>query len=149
LSIEPKFKMKMWPITQFTRVTNNCNHPQLISLPSALLRPENNTLDIKVVGYPVAQVASRQRAGGLSALDVGLQADLAPVHGRLTALQVGIPQGVSATIPITVVPRAPRLLTRTMDGRGDALLLHSDYSLVTANSGAQQQAVRTRPTRYR
>jgi len=79
-------------------VTHNCNHPQLVSLPAALIQPGINTLDIKVVGYPLAQVASRQRAGGLSALDVGLQADLAPVHGRLTALQVGIPQGVSATL---------------------------------------------------
>jgi two-component system sensor histidine kinase UhpB len=79
-------------------VTYNCNHPQLVSLPAALIQPGLNTLDIKVVGYPLAQVASRQRAGGLSALEVGLQADLAPTHGRLTALQVGIPQGVSATL---------------------------------------------------
>jgi signal transduction histidine kinase len=79
-------------------VTHNCNHPQLVSLPAALIQPGLNTLDIKVVGYPVAQVASRQRAGGLSALDVGLQSELAPIHGRMTALQVGIPQGVSATL---------------------------------------------------
>ncbi|HEY6135172.1 MAG TPA: ATP-binding protein [Rubrivivax sp.] len=79
-------------------VTYNCNHPQLVSLPAALIQPGMNTLDIKVVGYPLAEVASRQRAGGISALDVGLHADLAPIHGRLTALQVGIPQGVSATL---------------------------------------------------
>ncbi len=59
------------------------------------------------------------------------------VTGSGVSLRVRTAQGVSATIPITVVPRAPRLLTRSMDGRGDALLLHADYSLVTANSGAR------------
>ena len=49
-------------------VTRNCNHPQLVSLPAALLRAEGNMLDIKVAGYALQQVASRQRAGGLSAL---------------------------------------------------------------------------------
>ena len=79
-------------------VTHNCNHPQLVSLPAALIQPGLNTLDIKVVGYPLEQVASRLRAGGISVLRVGLHADLAPVHGRQTALQVGIPQGVSVTL---------------------------------------------------
>jgi signal transduction histidine kinase len=79
-------------------VTHNCNHPQLVSLPAALIQPGLNTLDIKVVGYPLEQVASRLRAGGISALRVGLHADFAPVHARQTALQAGIPQGVSGTL---------------------------------------------------
>ncbi len=79
-------------------VTHNCNHPQLVSLPAALIQPGLNTLDIKVVGQPLARVASRQRAGGISELVLGRHADLVPIQGRQTALQVGIPQGVSATL---------------------------------------------------
>ena len=79
-------------------VTHNCNHPQLVTLPAALIQPGLNTLDIKVVGSNLSNVASRQRAGGLSQLQVGLHADLAPIHARQTALQVGLAQGVSATL---------------------------------------------------
>jgi signal transduction histidine kinase len=79
-------------------VTNNCNHPQLVSLPSALLRNEDNLLDIKVAGHPLAEVGSRQRAGSLSRLVVGPQSGLAQRHVRQTALQVWAPQAVSATL---------------------------------------------------
>ena len=79
-------------------VTNNCNHPQLVSLPSALLRVEGNTIDIRVAGHPLSEVGSRQRAGGLSALVIGPQQELAARHARQTALQVWLPQAVSATL---------------------------------------------------
>ena len=79
-------------------VTHNCNHPQLVSLPSALLRSGTNELDIQVVGQPLEQVASRQRAGGLSALVLGRQADLAPIHARLMAWQTGIPLGLGVAL---------------------------------------------------
>ncbi|MDP2006856.1 MAG: ATP-binding protein [Rubrivivax sp.] len=79
--------------------THNCNHPQLVTLPSALLRAEGgNVLDIKLVGHPLAEVGSRMRAGGLSALVVGPQSELAARHTALTALQVWAPQAVSATL---------------------------------------------------
>ena len=77
-------------------ITQNCNHPQLVSLPAALIGPGLNTLDIKVVGYALQRVASRQRAGGLSALEIGPQSLLAPKHARQVALQVAVPQAVSA-----------------------------------------------------
>jgi signal transduction histidine kinase len=79
-------------------IANNCNHPQLVSLPSALLRPGTNTLDLKVAGYPLAEVGSRDRAGGLSALTIGPQELLAARLTRRTALQVWAPQAVSATL---------------------------------------------------
>ena len=79
-------------------MTNNCNHPQLVALPSALLKPQDNTIDIRVVGHTLAEVGSRQRAGGLSTLLIGPQSELAVRHARLTALQVGAPQAVSATL---------------------------------------------------
>ena len=39
-------------------ITQNCNHPQLISLPAGLIGPGLNSLDIKVVGHALARVAS-------------------------------------------------------------------------------------------
>jgi signal transduction histidine kinase len=52
-------------------VTRNCYYPQLVSLPAALLREQGNVLDIKVMGYALQRVSTRQRAGGLSAVKVG------------------------------------------------------------------------------
>ena len=79
-------------------VTHNCNHPQLVPLPSALIRPGANTIDIRVTGHRLAEVGSHQRDGGLSALTIGPQSELAPLHARRTALQVSAPQAVSATL---------------------------------------------------
>ena len=40
-------------------ITRNCNHPQLVSLPAALIAPGLNTLDLKVVGHALSHVASQ------------------------------------------------------------------------------------------
>ena len=58
-------------------VTRNCHFPQLISLPAALLNERGNVLDLQVQGHALPRVASRQRAGGLSALKIGPQSVLA------------------------------------------------------------------------
>ncbi|MDP3615646.1 MAG: sensor histidine kinase, partial [Rubrivivax sp.] len=79
-------------------ITNNCNHPQLVTLPTTLLLAEGNVLDIRVAGHAKAGSGSRQRAGGLSALNIGSLSQLAPVQARRTALQVTAPQAVSATL---------------------------------------------------
>lgn len=79
-------------------VTQNCNHPQLVSLPAGLIGPGLNTLDLKVAGHALTQVASSRRAGGLSALQIGPQSTLAPVHAWQLALQVELPQAISATL---------------------------------------------------
>ena len=44
-------------------VTRQCYHPQLITLPAALLQSQNNVLDLHVVGSALQRVAARQRAG--------------------------------------------------------------------------------------
>src|SRR5450755_3722831 len=65
-------------------VTRNCSRPQLITLPPALLRTQDNVLDFRVQGHPLERVASRQAAGGLSRIELGLQSSLAQAHaGRL------------------------------------------------------------------
>jgi two-component system, NarL family, sensor histidine kinase UhpB len=79
-------------------VTHNCNRPQLVTLPSALLRSGANTLDIKVAGHLLAEVGSQARAGGLSVLRMGPQSELVHLHARRTALQVAAPQAVGATL---------------------------------------------------
>ena len=76
----------------------NCNHPQLVTLPSALLQRQGNVLDVKVIGARLATVGSRHRAGGLSALEIGPLSQLAQRHARQTALNVSAPQAVSATL---------------------------------------------------
>jgi two-component system, NarL family, sensor histidine kinase UhpB len=79
-------------------ITQNCNHPQLVSLPAGLIGPGLNSLDLKVVGHALQRVASTHRAGGLSALEIGPQSVLAGRHSRQLALQVAVPQAVSATL---------------------------------------------------
>jgi two-component system, NarL family, sensor histidine kinase UhpB len=79
-------------------LTHHCNHPQLVPLPTALIRPGANTLDIRVAGHRLAEVGSRHRDGGLSALVIGPQSELAAEHAWRTALQVSAPQAVSATL---------------------------------------------------
>ena len=49
----------------------DCFGAHVVPLPTALLRPQGNVLDIKVAGYPVQRVTARQRAGGLAAVHVG------------------------------------------------------------------------------
>jgi signal transduction histidine kinase len=78
-----------------------CQRPQLVALPAALLRAGANTVDIKVVGYPLAALASRQRAGGLSALQLGRYGELQAQHARRQAVQVMLPQIASTALLLT------------------------------------------------
>jgi signal transduction histidine kinase len=78
--------------------SRNCQSPQLVTLPAALIERQGNTIDLKVVGRPLEQVASHLRAGGLSTLELGPQSSLAPRHARYAALRVTVPQVVSATL---------------------------------------------------
>jgi two-component system, NarL family, sensor histidine kinase UhpB len=79
-------------------ITRNCNHPQLVSLPAGLITPGLNSLDLKVVGHASQQVASTHRAGALSALQIGPHSALAEKHAQQMALNVAVPQAVSAML---------------------------------------------------
>ncbi len=79
-------------------LTYQCNHPQLITLPAALLQPGENLLDIQVIGQPLAEVGSRHRAGHLSRIEIGPHDGLAERHALLTAIKVNLPQAVGATL---------------------------------------------------
>jgi len=78
--------------------SRNCQHPLLVTLPAALIEPQGNTLDLKVVGRPLEHVASQQRAGGVGAIELGPQAEMAERHAVGAVLRVTLPQVVSATL---------------------------------------------------
>jgi signal transduction histidine kinase len=78
-----------------------CDQPQLVTLPAALLRADGNRLDLKVVGYPLAQVGSRHRAAALSTLAIGPVDALQARQRWQTAIQVTLPQALGATLLLT------------------------------------------------
>jgi signal transduction histidine kinase len=82
-------------------LTNHCQHPQLVALPTALIATGANTLDLRVAGHALAETGSRLRSGGLSAFSVGPQALLAPRHAWRTILNVTLPQALGATLLLT------------------------------------------------
>jgi hypothetical protein len=74
-------------------VSQNCYYPQLISLPQALLQPGTNRLELHVQGHALQRMASRNRAGGLSRIQLGPQSVLAAKYDarlfwNVTAVQV-------------------------------------------------------------
>ena len=66
-------------------VTRNCARPQMIALPPALLRAQDNVLDFRVQGHSLDRVASRRGAAGLARIELGQQSALLQAHAaRLT-----------------------------------------------------------------
>lgn len=81
-------------------ITRNCNHPQLVTLPTALLRGKRNVLDLRVHGVALQSVASPARAGGLSALQLGPLSELAPVHAQATLLRTSATMVSAVTLVV-------------------------------------------------
>ncbi|MBE7419948.1 MAG: sensor histidine kinase [Ideonella sp.] len=79
-------------------VSRNCQRPQLVALPVAWMQPRNNVLDLKVMGFPLREVASRQRAGGLSVVEVGPYAALADKHAWRTLVAIRLPEVISGSL---------------------------------------------------
>jgi signal transduction histidine kinase len=80
-------------------VTRNCYRPQLFTLPAALLDPSGrNALNLRVVGFPSREVAARQRAAGLSILEVGPESELRPRYEQRLFWNVTVIQLGSATL---------------------------------------------------
>ncbi len=71
-------------------LTQNCYRAQLVTLPTALLADHGNVLDLQVKGFSLQQVAARQRGGGLSALKIGRQTELAPLYDSQRFWHVGV-----------------------------------------------------------
>jgi two-component system, NarL family, sensor histidine kinase UhpB len=81
-------------------MARNCFYPQLFALPAALLRPGGNVLDIKVAGYALQKVSGRQRAGGLSEIEVGPYAELAETHASRLFWRVSVIKAMTVTLVV-------------------------------------------------
>ncbi len=79
-------------------VTRNCHRPQLIPVPAALLRAGPNTLDLRVKGYRLDEVSSRQRAAGLSAIEFGPFELMAAHHARRLVFATRLPEVMSGAL---------------------------------------------------
>ena len=71
--------------------SRNCHRPQLVALPSAMLRQGNNLIELRVKGHAWQEVTSHQRAGGLSAVQFGPYDALEARHDRRSILAVQLP----------------------------------------------------------
>jgi two-component system sensor histidine kinase UhpB len=81
-------------------LSRNCYHPQLVTLPAAIMKSQGNTLDLHVVGSALQRVAARQRAGGLSTLVVGPQSQLAPWYDERVFWNITVVELMSLTLLI-------------------------------------------------
>ena len=79
-------------------VTRNCHRPQLVSVPAAMLKAGRNALELRVKGYGIDQVSSRQRAGGLSALEFGDHDLMAGHHARRLLFAIRLPEVMSGAL---------------------------------------------------
>jgi signal transduction histidine kinase len=80
-------------------VTRNCHRPQLVAVPAALLSPDGaNALDIRLRGYSLDEVSSRQRAGGLSVVEFGPYEVMAAHHARRMTFAIHLPEVMSGTL---------------------------------------------------
>jgi len=79
-------------------LTRNCYRPQWVNLPTALLLPQGNLLDIQVQGSALKHVAVRARAGGLSVLRIGPASELAPLYAQREFWNITTVQIASITL---------------------------------------------------
>jgi signal transduction histidine kinase len=73
-------------------ISMDCERPLLVALPAALLEGRGNTIDLRLAGYALEQMASRQRAGALSAAQIGPYATLHAQQRTAVLLQALLPQ---------------------------------------------------------
>jgi two-component system, NarL family, sensor histidine kinase UhpB len=79
-------------------IAMDCEHPLLLALPLALLKERGNTLDLRLAGYALEQVASRQRAAALASPQIGAY-DVLHAQQRETALiKSALPQLASSAL---------------------------------------------------
>jgi signal transduction histidine kinase len=79
-------------------VTRHCHRPQLIPVPAALLLADSNQLDLRVRGFPLAEVSSRQRVGGLSMVEFGPYDLISAQHERRLVFASRLPEVLSGAL---------------------------------------------------
>lgn len=81
-------------------VTRGCYYPHLFPLPRSLLKARGNDLRIRVVGYAAAEVSARQRAAGLSQVQVGPLAELQRSYDAQLFWNITVAQIIAGTITV-------------------------------------------------
>ncbi len=76
----------------------DCEQPLLLALPPALLEARDNTIDLRLAGYALEQVASRQRAAALAAPQIGLYAALHAQQRQTVLVRAVMPQLASSAL---------------------------------------------------
>jgi signal transduction histidine kinase len=76
----------------------DCEQPLLLALPARLLEGRDNTLDLRLAGYALNQVASRQRAAALAAPRIGPYALLREEHDAIARARVVLPQAAAGAL---------------------------------------------------
>jgi two-component system sensor histidine kinase UhpB len=111
----------------------DCQRPLLLPLPATLLQAGGNTLDLRLSGYTLRELASHQRAGVLAAPLIGDYAALAAREGRDWLLAVTLPMVASALLLLTALVA---LVVARSRGRDSHLLsfagLAAGWALLTA-----------------
>lgn len=80
--------------------SRNCYYPQLFVIPRGLLTPTDNYLDVRLAGYPLAQVAARQRVGGLSVIEIGPESALRGRHDQQLFWNITIAQIIGSSMSL-------------------------------------------------
>jgi two-component system, NarL family, sensor histidine kinase UhpB len=76
----------------------DCEQPLLVALPAGLLEDRDNRLDLRLSGYALEQVASRQRAAALSAPRIGPYALLSEQQRASARERVALPQAAAGAL---------------------------------------------------
>jgi two-component system, NarL family, sensor histidine kinase UhpB len=76
----------------------DCEQPLLLALPLALLQDSANTLDLRLAGYALEQVASRQRAAALAAPQIGAYDALHAQQRQTALIKTALPQLASSAL---------------------------------------------------
>jgi two-component system, NarL family, sensor histidine kinase UhpB len=76
----------------------DCEQPLLLPLPLALLQDRDNKLDLRLAGYALDQVASRQRAAGLAAPQIGAYDALHAQQRETELIKTALPQLASSAL---------------------------------------------------
>ncbi len=77
-----------------------CHGARVLSLPGSLLRERGNELDIRIQGQALESVTARQRAGGLSTVQIGPYAVLSRRHEQLRMWQLTSVQVAGLTLSV-------------------------------------------------
>jgi two-component system, NarL family, sensor histidine kinase UhpB len=76
----------------------DCEQPLLLPLPPAVLEDSANTIDLRLAGYALEQVASRQRAAALSAPLIGAYDALHALQRETVLMKAALPQLASSAL---------------------------------------------------